>query len=179
MTAALEGGEWSKARPGRTLPPVKTRYPFYRRLGGLQGRSTRAENLVATGIRSQTVQPVVSRYTDWASRPTHILIFPQNFQYWKLTHILNVTKLTVGFVILRTHLYTFSLYSLVQPDDDLIRAETYSCSYVFNLLVPELFFFLILAHPVCKMWMIQEPNMLELWNKLYFEEKKTESIYHV
>ena len=41
MTAALEGGEWSAARPGRTLPPGKTRYPFYRRLGGPQGRSGR------------------------------------------------------------------------------------------------------------------------------------------
>jgi len=39
--------------------------------------------------------------------------------------------------------------------------------------------FLILAHPVYKMWMIQEPNKLELWNKLHFEEEKTESIYHV
>jgi len=43
MTAAIEGGEWSAARPGRTLPPGKTRYPFYRRLGGPQGRSGRAE----------------------------------------------------------------------------------------------------------------------------------------
>jgi len=63
-------GEWSAARPGRTLPPENTRYQFYRRLGGLQGRSGRAENLVPTGIRSRTVQPVVSRYTDWATRPT-------------------------------------------------------------------------------------------------------------
>jgi len=38
MTAALEGGEWSAARPGRTLPPGKTRYPLYRRLGGAQGQ---------------------------------------------------------------------------------------------------------------------------------------------
>jgi len=37
MTAALEGGEWSAARPSRTLPPGKTRYPFYRRMGGPQG----------------------------------------------------------------------------------------------------------------------------------------------
>jgi len=29
MTAALEGGEWLTVRPGRTLPPGKTRYPFY------------------------------------------------------------------------------------------------------------------------------------------------------
>ena len=57
MTAALEGGKWSAARPGRTLPPEKIRYPLYRRLGGPQARSKRAENLVRTGIRSRTVQP--------------------------------------------------------------------------------------------------------------------------
>ena len=68
MTATVEGGEWSAARPSRTLPPRNTRYPFYRKLGGPQGRSGRAENLVPTGIRSQTIQPVVSRYTDWANR---------------------------------------------------------------------------------------------------------------
>jgi len=28
MTAALEGGEWSAARPGHTLPPEKTSYQF-------------------------------------------------------------------------------------------------------------------------------------------------------
>ena len=74
MTAALEGGEWSAARPGRTLHPGKTRYQFYRRLGGPQGRCWRAENLVPTGIRSRTVQPVVSHYTDWATRSTERII---------------------------------------------------------------------------------------------------------
>jgi hypothetical protein len=64
VIAALEGDEWAAARPGRTVPPGKTRYPLYRRLGGPHGRSGRAENLVPTGIRPQTVQPVVSRYTD-------------------------------------------------------------------------------------------------------------------
>ena len=58
MTPALEGSEWSSARPGRTLPPGKNRYPFYMRLGGPQGRSGLAENLVPTGIRSRTIQPV-------------------------------------------------------------------------------------------------------------------------
>jgi len=56
-------GEWSAARPGRNLPPGKTRYRLYRGLGGPQGRSGRAENLVPTGIRSRTFQPVVSRCT--------------------------------------------------------------------------------------------------------------------
>jgi len=41
------------------------------------------------------------------------------------------------------------------------------------------YFFFILAHSVYKIWITQEPNTFELWNKLHFEEKKTESIYHV
>ena len=32
-------GEESASRPGRSLTPGKTRYPFYGRLGGPQGRS--------------------------------------------------------------------------------------------------------------------------------------------
>jgi len=55
MTAALEGGEWSAARPGHTLPPGKTRYPFYRMLGGPQGRSGRAENLVTMMVVSSEI----------------------------------------------------------------------------------------------------------------------------
>jgi len=51
MAAAQDGGEWSAARLDRTLPPRKTRYPLYRWLGGPEGRSGRAENLVPTGIR--------------------------------------------------------------------------------------------------------------------------------
>ena len=35
-------GEWSAARPGCTLPPGKTRYPFYKRLRGPQDWSGRA-----------------------------------------------------------------------------------------------------------------------------------------
>jgi len=72
MTAALEGGEWSAARPGHTLAPGKTQYPFYRRLGGPQGRSGQVENFIPTGIRSQTVQPIVSHCTDRATWPTNV-----------------------------------------------------------------------------------------------------------
>ena len=50
--------------------------------------------------------------------------------------------------------------------------------YCLNLLAPELFFFNF-STPVYKMWIIQEPNKLELWNKLHFKEKKTESTHHV
>jgi hypothetical protein len=42
---------------------------------------------------------------------------------------------------------------------------------------PNLFNFL--AHPVCKIWIIQEPKMVALWNKRHFEEKEMESVQHV
>ena len=64
VEVTLEEGEWSAARPGRTLSPGKTRYPLYRRRGGLQGRSGLVENLVSIGIGFRTFQPVVSCYTD-------------------------------------------------------------------------------------------------------------------
>jgi hypothetical protein len=70
MTSALEGGEWSAARPGRTLPPGKTWYPFYRMLGGPQGRSGRAENLVLTWIRSPDC-PAHSQSLYWLSYLAH------------------------------------------------------------------------------------------------------------
>ena len=50
--------------------------------------------------------------------------------------------------------------------------------FTINPLAPELFF-LISAQPVYKMWIIREPKKLALWNKLHFEEKKTEGIEHV
>ena len=41
------------------------------------------------------------------------------------------------------------------------------CSCI-NLFGAGIIFFLILAHPVYKMWIIQEPNTLELWKKHAF-----------
>ena len=46
-----------------------------------------------------------------------------------------------------------------------------------NLLATD--FFQILAHPVFKMWVIQKPNKVSLWNKRHFEEKRMEIIQHV
>ena len=66
-----KGGEGSASRPGRSLPPGKTRYPLYRRLGGPQGRSGQMRKISPPpGFDPRTVQPVASRYTDWATGPT-------------------------------------------------------------------------------------------------------------
>ena len=98
MTTALEGSEGSAARPGRTLPSGKTRYTLYRRLAGPQGRSGRAENLAPPGFDPRTVQPVVSRYTDWATRPTLktiLFIYPyirQPFLFVIMENIVGINK---------------------------------------------------------------------------------------
>jgi hypothetical protein len=58
-------GEGSGSHSGRFLPPGKTRYPMYRRLGGPQGRSGQVRKISPPlGFDPRTVQPVASRYTD-------------------------------------------------------------------------------------------------------------------
>ena len=64
-------GEGSASRPGRSLPPGKTRYPLYRRLGGPQGQSGQIRKISPPpGFDSRTVHSVASRYTDWATWPS-------------------------------------------------------------------------------------------------------------
>jgi len=60
-------GVGSKRHAPATLPPGKTRYPLYRRLGGPQGQSGQVRKISPTsGFDPRIVQPVASRYTDWA-----------------------------------------------------------------------------------------------------------------
>ena len=60
-------------RPGCFTPGKETWYSLCRRLGGLQGRSGRLRKISPPpGFDPRTVQPVASRYTDWAI-PAYIL----------------------------------------------------------------------------------------------------------
>jgi len=64
-------GEGSASRPGRSLPPGKTLYQLYRRLGGPQGRSGQVRKISPPPeFDPRTVQPVASRYTEYATRST-------------------------------------------------------------------------------------------------------------
>jgi hypothetical protein len=67
LTSALDGGGWSKPRPGRFTPRKEIRYPFYRRLGESKGRSGRVLKISPSpALDHRAVQPVASHYTDWA-----------------------------------------------------------------------------------------------------------------
>jgi len=76
MTAAPEGCEWSAARPGRTLPPGKNRYPFYRRLGGPQGWSGRAKKKQLDGCH------IIGVGSESDMKPTDIFI-PRSSRFRK------------------------------------------------------------------------------------------------
>ena len=56
------------------LPPGKTRYPLYKRLGGPQGQYGQVQIISPQpGFDPPTVYPVASRQPDWAI-PAHNLL---------------------------------------------------------------------------------------------------------
>ena len=66
LTSALDGVGGQRLAPA-ALPPGKSRYPLYSGLGGPQGRSERCgKSRPPPGFDPRTVQPVASRYIDWA-----------------------------------------------------------------------------------------------------------------
>jgi hypothetical protein len=65
--------------PTALYPRGKTQCPLYRGLGGPRGRSGQVWKISLpplTGFDHRTVQPVASRYTDYATRPTVALYGP-------------------------------------------------------------------------------------------------------
>ena len=74
MTTALEGGEGSASRPGRSLPPGKDPVPIVQEAGWAPGLVwTGAENLAPTGIRSPG-GPARSQSLYRLSYPAHVLL---------------------------------------------------------------------------------------------------------
>ena len=76
MITALEGGEGLASRSGGSLPTGKESVPIAQEAGWGPGPVwTGAENLAPPpGFDPRTVQPVASRYTDWANRLTYAQI---------------------------------------------------------------------------------------------------------
>ena len=110
------------------LPPEKTHHPLYRRRGGSQGRSGRVRRISPPpGFDPRTVQPVASRYTDWAI-PAH--------ESMLLVLIMNL----VGFLCY----FTFVMFSYVQhlvqlecaSDISLRDVASYIWSWYLIFMVP-------------------------------------------
>ena len=89
----------SASRPGQSLPPGKTGYPFYRRLGGSKGRSGQVRKISPPpqGFDSRTVQPE-SQYR---------LRYPAHFEQVEC----NLIKYKVVYDCIMYFILFFSLYS--------------------------------------------------------------------
>jgi len=108
MTMALEGGEGSASHPGRSLPPGRTQYPLYRRLGGPQGRSGQVRKIsLPPGFDPWTAQPVASRYTDCTTRPTCSARRQHKIQYTEL-----MSEYTQNYMHISTYLNACKTYTL-------------------------------------------------------------------
>jgi hypothetical protein len=96
-TLARRGGWWTP-RPGRFTPRKETRYPVYRRLSGPQGRCGRVRKISPPpGFDTRTVQPVASRYTDWAIAAHNLLNTAWYFTQVRVRYQLTVDMCTVTF----------------------------------------------------------------------------------
>jgi hypothetical protein len=72
LTSVLDGGVGGQHHAPAALPPGKTLYPLYRRgsWGSTAGLHGQGKFRPPPGIDLRTVQPVVSRYTDFTI-PVH------------------------------------------------------------------------------------------------------------
>ena len=106
------------------------------------------------------------------NKPELLAVSSRDFIKWVGRRILSILYSIItlcGTNVISTNIYQYIYFICLQEN------ELFSWNPLdkINLLAPELLlFFLILAHPVYKMWIIQETNTLELWNKLHFEGKK-------
>jgi len=73
---------------------------------------------------------------------------------------------------------------IMLQDCELWMLRTEQCvttqKFLPTLLCSALLYYILinlLAHSVYKMWIKQELNTLELWNKLHFEEEKKRRVY--
>jgi hypothetical protein len=116
------------------LLPGKTRYPLYRGLGGPQGRTGQVrKNSPPPEFDPRTVQPVASRYTDWAIpapfyRHTQFLkIFNEYTQVYFLVflkyfiYLINARNMeyTTSFCVVQKKPSSFRIISQKNPDKTL------------------------------------------------------------
>ena len=99
------------------------------------------------------------------------------WHFFIVQHVSNVITFETCWTIKKCHKVTLSWFNLFNYQNDRLAVGTAVCSLcMMNGLTSLTFrhrnYFFNFSTPVYKMWIIQEPNMLELWNKLHFEEEK-------
>jgi len=105
VTAALEEGEWSVVRHGRTLPPGKNRYPFYRSLGGGEGFVTDTNNFTQLIRNTSNIKLTNHEILKFGSVQQMSNIMHKKNQSFQTTN-------TYVFPMTHTAVTTISIYSM-------------------------------------------------------------------
>ena len=107
MTTALEGGEGSASRPGRSFPPAKDPVPIVQEAGWAP-RSvwTSAENLAPTGIRSPD-RPARSQSLYRLSSQTQTA--PQTYYNTVLSDYLSILVCFTYLTMIYTYVYIHNI----------------------------------------------------------------------
>ena len=134
---SIRRGERSLSHPGRFLPPGKTRYPLYRRLGGPQGPYGQVRKISPPpGFDPQTVQPVASRYNDYATRPTSgslvVPLLARHFQ--KLTELSFTSICILNMYVLNFYVFlTFVVQMTLLMKTDISCLDIgWKCNYTLE-----------------------------------------------
>ena len=103
---------------------------------------------------------------------------------WRMQRLAHESSPTLRYSRVKSRTHSVGMYDAIDgfTDQCLQNASKERCHHInphFVLTFWRRNYFLNFSTTVNKMWIIQEPNMLELWNKLHFEEEKTDSIYRV
>jgi hypothetical protein len=93
------------------LPPAKTQYPVYRRLGGPQGQSGQVQKISPPPrFNPRTVQPTASRYTNWG-----ILAWWRHTVWYILFHSIAMCRMWRFLAVLRSFFHSTPSYTLYLP----------------------------------------------------------------
>ena len=171
MTTALEGGEWSASRPGRSLPPGWTRYPLYRSLGGPQGRSGQVRKISPPPGFDPRPARIQSLYR--LSYPTHHVwsYFAQFFSEWEILRtkakkIKTRMLCVVTFVFRKLCRSWDNLENIVQPG----RPQMTVWFFFFQWTLPVCVTFIICfdissrtLQGVCCMWLEISIKIMTVW----------------
>ena len=128
--------------PAAHFPTGKTRYRLYRRLGGSQGRSGQVQKFSPLpGFDPRTVQPVGSRYNDYATRPTISLNKNVNFSVkctkilvFQITYVLNCNCNSINIILetLNAKKCNSKFWVVGKKKKSLLTLKTLRVFYVHN-----------------------------------------------
>ena len=132
---------------------------------------------VQNRIWISSVRCPTNKHLSWLSCSSLFFI---KFRFVRQRNTVKIHQNIKQSIMFRPTVVVYCKFKPLAPNDIYVcRAAQLTSRRCILTLWRRIFFFQILAHSVFKMWVIQKPNEVALWNKRHFKEKKMEIIEHV